>query len=266
MAQVIALEKSSGGRLGVFALDVSTGSTIAHRADERFPMCSTFKFLAVAAVLKRVDGGLDRLDRRIGYTKAELLDYAPITRKNVAAGAMSVGALCAAAIEYSDNTAANLLVASLGGPSAVTAFARSLGDRITRLDRTEPALNSGIPGDPRDTTSPRAMAADMRAILTGPVLSSASRAKLTGWMVDCKTGLTCLRAGLPHSWRVADKTGSGGPVNAAGASDTRNDIATAWRPNGRPAIVAAYLTGSQLTSTGSDAVLAGVGRLVAARL
>lgn len=266
MAQLISLEASSGGRLGVYALDVATGATIVHRADERYPMCSTFKFLAVAAVLERVDRQRERLDRQIRYSQADLLGYAPVTRKNVATGSLSVGALCAAAIEYSDNTAANLLLASLGGPRAVTAFARSLGDAVTRLDRTEPDLNAGNPGDPRDTTAPRAMASDMRAILLGSVLSASLRAKLAGWMVDCRTGLSCLRAGFPHSWRVGDKTGSGGPVNAVGASDTRNDIAIAWRPQGRPAIVAAYLTGSRLTSSGSDAVLAGVARIVAARL
>lgn len=265
-ALLVALERSSGGRLGVYAFDAAGGAPIAHRAAERFPMCSTFKFLAVAAVLQRVDQSRERLDRQVRFTKGDLLGYAPVSRKNVAAGVMSVGTMCAAAIEYSDNTAANLLLGSLGGPHAVTAFARSLGDGVTRLDRTEPWLNAGIPGDPRDTTAPRSMADDMRAILLGPVLSAASRAKLAAWMVDCKTGSTCLRAGFPHSWRVADKTGAGGPVNAVGASDTRNDIAIAWRPRGAPVVVTAYLTGSRLTPDGSDSVLASVGRIVAARL
>lgn len=265
-AELDALERSTGGRLGVYAYDVRSGATIAHRAGERFPMCSTFKFLVVAAVMRRVDDGDERFDRRIRYTKSDLLAYAPVTGAHVGAGAMTVEALCSAAIEYSDNTAANLLVASLGGPHAVTEFARRLGDRVTRLDRTEPALNSGIPGDPRDTTAPRSMAGDLRAVLLGSVLKSASRNKLIGWMVDCKTGRTCLRAGFPTSWRVGDKTGSGGQRNSVGANDTRNDIAAAWRGSGSPLIVAAYLTGSKLSSTRTDATLAAVGRIIAGHL
>jgi len=259
------LEAGSGGRLGVSVLARGL-PRISHRAGERFPMCSTFKVLAVAAVLSRVDAGAERLDRRVGYTPSDLLAYAPVTRANLHRGSMTLVELCAAAIELSDNTAANLLLRVLGGPSAVTRFVRSIGDPITRLDRTEPALNTAIPGDPRDTTTPLSMARDLQRVLLGGVLSASSRAKLTGWMVACKTGTTCLRAGFPVSWTAGDKTGLGGAANAAGDSGTRNDIAIAWPPGRAPLLVTAYLTGSQLPAKERDAVLAEVGRIVARSL
>ena len=154
------IEAREGGRLGVFVRDTGTGATIEHRADERFPMCSTFKLLTAAAALKRVDQGAERLDRKIAYGPSDLLDYAPIAKAHVAEGGMTVADLCAAAIDWSDNTAGNLVLQSIGGPAGFTQFARSLGDEVTRLDRNEPTLNESLPGDPRDTTSPRAMAAE----------------------------------------------------------------------------------------------------------
>lgn len=258
------IERRSGGRLGVAAVNTGTGRSMHYRDRERFAMCSTFKLLAAAAVLSRVDRGLERLDRRIAYTNADLLDYAPITRKNVESGGMTLDALCAAAIEYSDNTAANLLLKTLGGPGAVTRYARSLGDGVTRLDRSEPALNSAIPGDPRDTTTPGAMVDDMRRILLGTALDASSRQRLTVWLVRSRTGATCLRAGFPASWTVGDKTGSGGAVNAAGDSSTRNDVAIAWRPRAAPLVAAVYLTGSPLPAAQRDAILAAAaGRVIA---
>ena len=264
-AELATVERATGGRLGVMAVDTGSGRTVAHRADERFPMCSTFKFLAVAAVLSRADRGDELLDRHVKYTNGDLLDYAPITRKNVGEGFMTVEDLCAAAIEYSDNTAANLLLKGMDGPHAVTAYARTLGDPVTRLDRTEPTLNTAIPGDVRDTTTPAAMAADLRRVLLGSALTPASKNLLRGWLIKCRTGLTCLRAGLPSSWTVGDKTGSGGPSNATGDNNTRNDIGIAWPPNRKPILVAAYLTGSKVSESASDAALADVGRVVAAR-
>lgn len=260
---LLRLERETGGRLGVMALDTASGATISYRAGERFPMCSTFKFLAVAAVLAQVDRGQQQLGRHVIFTKADLLEYAPVTRAHVGQGYMTVEGLCEAAIEYSDNTAANLLLGTLGAPAGVTRYARSLGDRMTRLDREEPALNSALPGDVRDTTTPAAMVSDMRRILLGSALTHASKERLINWLVRCRTGSTCLRAGLPASWRIGDKTGSGGPVNAAGDSSTRNDIAIAWPPNRAPWLIAAYLTGSKLAAEKRDAVLASVGRMVA---
>ncbi|MBV8283941.1 MAG: class A beta-lactamase [Candidatus Eremiobacteraeota bacterium] len=262
VAQLRDIEASTGGRLGV-AVALGRGEPIvAYRGGERFAMCSTFKFLAVSAALARVDGGKDSLERHVAYGPSDLLEYAPVTRKNLSAGYMTLGDLCAAAIELSDNTAANLVVASVGGPAAVTAYVRTLGDAVTRLDRKEPELNTAIPGDPRDTTAPAAMLGDMQAILLGSALSAGSRAALLGWMDANQTGDALLRAGLPHSWRVGDKTGMGGAHNRFGDSDTRNDIAIAQPPHGKAVVIAAYLTGAQVAAAQRDAALARVARAV----
>ena len=249
------LEARYGGRLGVVAVNSGTGARIAHRSNERFPMCSTFKVLLVGAVLSRVDSGAEHLDRHIFYGTADLLEYAPVTKANVRLGFMSVRALCQAAIEYSDNTAANLLLRTLGGPDYVTTYARSLGDSRTRLDRNEPGLNAAVPGDERDTTTPAAMVANLQKLLTGSVLFPPSHRALKSWLMGCATGTNCIRAGVPAGWRVGDKTGSG-------AHATRNDIAVLYRPNRAPMLVAAYYTGSSTSSDARDEVLAEVGRIV----
>lgn len=251
-----ALEAKSGGRLGVSALDTSTGHRLAYRENERFPMCSTFKLLAVAAILHNVDQGNERLERFVDYGKSDLLDYAPVTKANVAKGGMQLGALCAAAVEWSDNTAANLILASLGGPQAVTAYARSLGDNVTRLDRNEPSLNSSIPGDPRDTTSPAAMMADLKAVTQDTALSATSRDALNSWLVNCQTAAARIPAGLPSDWATGNKTGSG-------ANGSTNDIAIINAPNRAPMFVAAYYTGSKASDADRNDVLAAVGRIVA---
>lgn len=256
-ARLAALEAHAGGRLGVMALDTGTGRRIAHRGEARFPLCSTFKVLLAGAVLARVERGRERLDRPIAYTTADLLDHAPVTAARVAEGRMTVEALCAAAVEASDNTAANLLLQVLGGPAEVTVFARSLGDPVTRLDRTEPTLNTAIPGDPRDTTSPAAMVEALKAMLLGGALEPASCQRLEGWMRGCLTGGDRLKAGLPVTWIVGDKTGSG-------ARGTVNDVAVLRPPGRAPILVAAYYTGSRATMKDRNAVLAEVGRIVAA--
>ena len=250
-----ALEARLGGRLGVAALDMSTGATLDYRRGERFAMCSTFKAMAVAAALARVDRGADNLDRFVAYGETDLLPRAPVAREHLAAGGMRLADACAAAIEYSDNTAANLVLAAIGGPPAWTGFVRSLGDASSRLDRTEPDLNTAIPGDPRDTTTPLAMLTDLKLVLLGKVLSAPSRDRLIGWMVDCQTGKSRLRAGLPAAWRVADKTGTG----AHGAA---NDIAVAWTPSG-PIAIACYLNAERAAAAERDAAHAEVGRIVA---
>lgn len=250
------IEKRSGGRLGIAALDTETGARFAHRRNERFPLCSTFKLLAAGAILTRIDQGKEQLNRRIPITAGDVLDYAPIAKTHVG-GDMSVAELCAAALNYSDNTAANLLLAALGGPSAVTAYARALGDRVTRLDRSEPTLNEAKPRDPRDTTSPEAMLADMRALLLGAALSAASRDQLTQWLLGNKTGDHRLRAGLPPNWRIGDKTGSGG-------HGSTNDIAIIWPPHRKPLLLAVYLTQTTVPDAQREATLAAVARAVAA--
>ncbi len=220
-------------------------------------MCSTFKVLAVGAVLARVDHRKEQLDRRIPFGRRDLLDGAPVTKQNVQRGSMTVGALCGAAIEWSDNTAANLLLASLGGPSGVTHFARTLGDPMTRLDRNEPSLNTALPDDPRDTTTPHSMARNAHALLSSDALSMHSRELLTAWLTTSRTGAERLRAGVPSGWRAGDKTGSG-------AHGTSNDVAVFWPPASEPLFVAAYLTGSNVGDDARDAVLADVGRVAAA--
>jgi beta-lactamase class A len=234
------LEEASGGRLGVAIQDLESGGRATLRPDERFPMCSTFKLLAAAAVLARVDQGSEDLVRRIRFTKADLLEYAPVTRARVAEGSMTLGDLCEAAMTASDNTAANLILATLGGPAGVTAFARSLGDAVTRLDRKEPELNESRAGDPRDTTTPAAMVGNLRRLLIEDALSNKSRATLVAWLAANKTGAARLRAGVPPDWRVGDKTGTGN-------GGSTNDIGILWPPHRRPVLVAAYLTESAAT-------------------
>src|ERR1700722_15946149 len=238
--RIAALEARAGGRLGVFVLDTASGLSIAHRSDERFPMCSTFKLLTAAAVLALVDAGSERLDRKIPYGTADLLEYAPVTKAHAGEGAMSLGDLCAAAIDWSDNTAANLLLQVIGGPPAFTRYVRALGDELTRLDRNEPTLNTAIAGDERDTTTPAAMVGDMRAVLSGD-----------------RVGDKRIRAGLPPSWRVGDKTGTGD-------NGTANVIAIIRPPDRAPLLAASYYTGSSGSADALNAVHKEVGGIVAA--
>jgi beta-lactamase class A len=253
------LEPRSKGRLGVALLDTSNGVRAIYRADERFPMCSTFKFLAVAAVLSRVDDGRERLDRRIPFGRADLMDYAPVTTVHAAEGGMSVADLCSAAITVSDNTAANLLLNTIGGPAGLTAYVRGLGDSVTRLDRTEPDLNEARPDDPRDTTSPNAMVRNLQQILLGDALSGRSRTRLADWLAGGTTGATRFRAGVPENWKVGEKTGSG-------ASGTSIDIGIIWPPERKPILAAAFLTESTAPAEVRDKVLADVARIAAEAL
>lgn len=253
------LEAASGGRLGVAALDTGSGARIEHRAGERFAMCSTFKFLAAAFILARVDRNEERLERRITFAESDLVTYSPVTKAHAGAKGMSVAEICEAAVTVSDNTAANLLLSSFAGPAGLTAFVRSLGDDVTRLDRIETALNEATPRDPRDTTTPGAMLETMRKLVLGDVLSATSREQLAAWLIASKTGGKRLRAGFPKDWRVGDKTGTGGH----GAT---NDIAVAWPPGRAPIVVAAYYAEAPGSAEVRDAVLEAVGRIVAAGL
>jgi beta-lactamase class A len=254
-AQFAELERTVGGRLGIAAVDTGSARYVSYRAGERFPMCSTFKLPLVAAILKRVDTGEESLGRRIAYDAAALLEYAPVTREHVSEGGMSVDALCQASITLSDNTAANLLLETLGGPGGLTAFFRTIGDSTSRLDRNEPLLNTANPGDERDTTTPSAMLGVMQELLLGDVLSANSRERLLGWLVATKTGLERLRAGLPAEYRAGDKTGTGN-------NGATNDLAIAWPPSKRPILIAAYSCGSTAGTEQLSAVLARAARLV----
>jgi beta-lactamase class A len=255
-ARLAQLDKRSGGRLGCAVLNTSTGAVIAHRGDERFPMCSTFKASAVAFVLQRADRREERLDRRIVFSARHIVTHSPITELHVGGHGMAVADLCAAAITVSDNTAANLLLESFGGPAALTNFWRAIGDTVTRLDRKELELNEATPGDPRDTTSPAAMVENLHKFVLGDVLRPASRELFTKWLVANTTGDARLRAGLPRDWVTGDKTGSG-------KHETTNDIAVTWPSNRKPFFVAAYLTQGPGSDDARNAILAEVGRAVA---
>lgn len=254
---VAALERRHGGRLGVAVLDTSDMRLAAHRGDERFALCSTFKLLAAAFVLARVDRKQESLDRRIVYAGVRLLPHSPTTGAHPGAEGLTVGELCEAAVTLSDNTAANLLLDGFGGPAELTAYLRSLGDDVTRLDRREPELNYVAPGDPRDTTTPSAMLETVRKTVLGTALSPSSRERLAAWIVAGKTGDKRLRAGVPGGWLVGDKTGTG-------PSDETNDVAVLWPPGRAPVIVTAYYNGARASDDQRDAVLAQVGRLAAA--
>jgi beta-lactamase class A len=254
---VADLERRHGGRLGVAVLDTSTMKLIAHRGDERFPLCSTSKYPTAAFVMARVDRKEESLTRRIVYSRDYLVPYSPITKKHVDDDGLTVGEICAAALTLSDNTAENLLLDSFGGPGELTAYIRSIGDSVTRFDRREPELNEATSGDPRDTTTPVAMLEILHKTILGTALSVSSRERLTAWLVACKTGDKRLRAGVPKNWRVGDKTGSG-PNNVT------NDIAVIWPPGRGPIIVTAYYAGSQASDDERNAILSDVGRLVVA--
>ena len=247
-AELAALERKFGGRLGFFALDTGTGRTVTYRADERFLMCSTHKVLVVGAILKLRQRQPGLLDRVIHYDQSQVLSYAPITSQHVADG-MKVSDLCEAALKVSDNTAVNLLITVLQGPPAVTAFARSLGDSTTRLDRVEPDLNSGAPGDDRDTTKPPAFAADLRKLAVDDGLDTAGRDLLVNWMKSATTGLDLARAGAPKNWAAADKSGSGSKGEV-------NDVAVLWPPGHAPLVVTAYTVPTDPRSTAGRATIA----------
>jgi len=252
-------ERDSGGHIGVCVENLRTGAKIAWRAHERFVMCSTFKASLAACVLASADRGQARLDDLIAYGPDDLLEYAPVAKQNLEKGAMSVADMCEAAVELSDNTCANALLARVGGPSALTAFWRSIGDTVSRLDHNEPELNRSPPGDPRDTTTPAAMAGNLRSLILGKVLSPNSRERLTGWMLGCKTGDNRLRAGLPKGWRVGDKTGNNG-------KDASGDIAVTWSTRGEPVLICAYTQGGAPTPHQVETVFAKIGRFVGTHL
>lgn len=251
-----ALEKRHGGRLGVAILDTATGRQWGHRASERFLMCSTFKLLAAAAVLARVDRGEEQLDRRMIFDKSALLAHAPITREHVGEPGMTIAALCEAAVTVSDNTAANLLLSSLDGPAGLTRYVRGLGDSVTRLDRMEPELNVGSPGDVRDTTTPHAMLLTMRQLLVGDALSQDSRTRLLGWLRACSTGMDKLRSGIPANWQAGDKTGSG-------SHGETNDVAILWPPGRKPLLISCYLAVPDSEASQRSKTIAAVGSLAA---
>jgi beta-lactamase class A len=253
-------EQQTRGKIGVYAENLKSGKKIVWRAGERFVMCSTFKASLTALTLSRVDRGKENLGRSIAYTAADLQDfYAPVAKQNLAKGHMSVAEMCEAAVEYSDNACANLLLASAGGPAALTDFWRSTGDSISRLDHNEPVLNRSKPGDPHDTSTPMAMGGNLRRFLLGNVLSAQSRERLLNWMIACKTGANRLRGGLPAAWQIADKTGNNG-------SDAAGDIAMVWPAPDMPIVICVYTQGGTPSAVQLEVVFGDIGRAIAQRL
>ncbi|TDV50935.1 beta-lactamase class A [Actinophytocola oryzae] len=226
------LEATFGARLGVYAVDTGSGRVVEHRADERFAFCSTFKALASGALLARIPAA--DLERRVVYTSAELVANSPVSEKHVGDG-MTLRELMDAAIRFSDNTAANLIFGELGGPGGLERELRALGDEVTEMDRVETELSDAVPGDGRDTSTPRALVGDLRAYVLGDALDADDRGLLTEFLRNNETGDALIRAGVPAGWVVGDKTGTGG-------YGTRNDIAVLWPPNRSPIVVAILST------------------------
>lgn len=255
--RLATLEKETGGRLGVACIDTATGKAFGYRAEERFPMCSTFKWLAGAAILRQVEKKAMQLDTRIRFSHKQVLPGSPVSRNFAGTEGMSLAALCEAAIADSDNTAANLLLEALGGIPAWNAYVRSLGDQLTHLDHPEPFLNKAQAGDKRNTTPPSAMCANLKHVLLEDALSPSSREQLKQWMLATRTGKQRLRKDLDSGWTLANKTGTGNTE-----SGTANDVGIYWPPTGQPIVLAVYLTQAHVPLTQQEAAIAQVGHWV----
>ena len=255
--ELAALEIQAQGRFGLYVLDTVSGAEAGWRGDERFPMCSTFKTLLAARMLYLAQRDEIRLWRKLYYSPSEVVAWSPISEKRAGAnGGMTVQELCEAMVLVSDNTAANVLLEASGGPVALTQWLRELGDGTTRLDRNEPSLNTALPGDERDTTTPQAMVQSLQKLLLGDVLEGYARALLQQWLVDSRTGDKRVRAGMPDDWKVGGKTGSG-------ERGTACDTLIVWpTAQSAPLLVTAYLTGSPLDGAGREAVLARAGEAI----
>jgi len=259
-AALADIERGSGGQMGLHAIDTGSGRQLGYRSDQRFAMASTFKLLLAAAVLHQGDRAPGLLEQRLPVRQPDLIAHSPITSKHLGDGYITAGQACEATLQVSDNAAANLLLPLIGGPAGLTAFLRQhCGDKITRLDRNEPTLNTNLPGDLRDTTTPQAMARTVRALLTGEVLGGDSRAQLNAWLEGATTGFARLRAGLPKDWRTGDKSGTG----ERGAA---NVVAITTPPGRAPIVLAVYLSGSSQPGKVLDATHARAAALVASVL
>ncbi|GAA5130990.1 class A beta-lactamase [Alloalcanivorax gelatiniphagus] len=252
------VENRLQARVGVAISDTDSGRRWRYQADQRFPFASTFKVLACGALLHKVDAGEEQLNRRVRYTKDDLVTYSPTTEQHVEDG-MTLAALCEATITLSDNTAANLVLNAIDGPAGLTAFLRGTGDTVTRLDRYETELNEGTPGDLRDTTTPDAMLDTLYTLLFGEVLSADSRRQLLDWMKADRVADDLLRAGVPDNWTVADKTGAGG-------HGSRSIIAVMWPPQRGPVLAAIYLTEADASMDQRNAAIAEIGKALASAL
>lgn len=252
-----AIKKRSGGRLGVHILDSQSGKRLTLDDDSRYAMASTFKLPLVASLLWQIDHGAFPLTQVLTFDRTDLVANSPIIQKAIEQGVteLTVRDLCGAAVAYSDNAATNVLLKAMGGPEAFTKFMRSIGDETTRLDRIEPDLNSNLPGDERDTTTPHAMVESLLKIFTQNVLTLASRALLIDWMTTSRTGLDRVRKGLPKSWQTGDKTGTG-------QNGAVNDLVVTWPPERRPILIAVYMSESKLETVQLAAAHAEIGQIV----
>jgi beta-lactamase class A len=246
-----ALQKQFDARLGVWALNTANATQVEFNADQRFAYCSTHKAFSAAAVLR--NNSLDGLDTVVRYTTADLVANSPVTQVHVSTG-MTLRAICDAAIRYSDNTAANILFGQLGGPAGLQSFLRTLGDDVTQCARLEPALNSAIPGDIRDTTTARAWGTDLEAVTLGNGLSADRQALLNGWLVGNLTGTGLIRAGVPAGWKVGDKTGNGD-------YGTRNDMAVIWPPAAEPMVMVVLSSRPKLDDSYDNDLVSGAAKV-----
>ncbi|MCG2581573.1 MAG: class A beta-lactamase [Marinobacter sp.] len=255
---VKAVEQRLDARVGVTLYDSATGETWDYQGDARFPMTSTFKTLACAALLARVDGGTEDLNRRITFKKDDLVIYSPVTETRTGEPGMTLGEICEATMATSDNTAANLVLNAIGGPDSVTGFVRALGDKITRLDRTETTLNEAAPGDPRDTTTPNAMVNNLRKLVLSDTLANDSRNKLISWLKGNRVSDNLLRSVLPRDWQIGDRSGAGG-------YGSRSIAAVLWPPNREPLVLAIYITETEASFDERNKAIAEIGRVVVKR-
>ncbi|MEM8704472.1 MAG: class A beta-lactamase [Pseudomonadota bacterium] len=250
------VEARLSARVGVAIIDTQTGKTWSNRGDERFPLNSTFKAFLCAALLDAAAKGTVDPKREVVVKESDIVSYSPVTEKRVGGDSFSIAELCEVTVTISDNAAANLVMAELGGPEGVTAYMRQIGDDKTRIDRWEPGSNSGTPGDPRDTTTPSAAAETLRKLVLGDALDAQARDTLTSWLEANKVGNATLRAGIPKSWRIADKTGAGG-------NGSRNNIAVIW-PQGRaPLVIAVYITQTTAAFQTRNKAIADIGAALA---
>jgi len=253
---ILQIEERLDARIGVTVYVPDSGQRWQYHADDVFPMSSTFKVLACAALLNRVDVNAESLDRIVTIREEELVSYSPVTATRVGEPGMTLAELCQATLSVSDNTAGNMVLKAIGGPDGLTNFMRSIGDEVTRLDRWETELNEALPGDARDTTSPNAMAAALEKLVLGDVLSLSSRRQLQSWMLGDTVGDALLRAGIPATWEIADKTGAGG-------HGSRSIAAIMWPPNGKPVIATVYITETAATMDESNSAIAKIGAAIA---
>ena len=256
MSVVKDLEQRLDARIGLAVLDTETGTRWEHNGTDRFPLTSTFKTLACASVLHKVDAGKLQLEKTVRFSDQELVTYSPVTENHTGSDGMSVADLCSATMTTSDNTAANLILDQIGGPSGLNEFLRSIGDSITRLDRYETMLNEARPGDRRDTTTPNSMIATLQKVTSDDVLSQSSTALLREWLIGNAVGDDLLRAGVPDNWVVGDRTGAGG-------FGSRANVAILWPPDRQPVYVAIYITETEATFDERNAAIADIGRAIA---